>query len=180
MNINEVITQIRTYAPSFQNRIAGAADFATGLETVVNMDFPAAYVIKLEETASPNSSMNSLFQEVNERFAVILEVDNSIKGGGDRRGQGAIDQVDALKFEVFASILNWRITERATKGIQYDGAHVLDFDRARLWYQLEFSLETTIDSDDGFIVPSTPLTEIDFSDPNIPPLPTQKIFIPHD
>lgn len=178
MNIDKVITQMRTYCPTFQNRVAGAADFAKGLETTVDMALPAAYCVMLEEAAEENTSLNSLFQQVNERFAVILEIDNSTAGGGDRRGQGSADQVDPLKYEVFSAVLNWRITDRATKGVQYDGGRILDFDRARLWWQLEFSVITTIDSDDGFQEPFTPLTEIDITDTNIPQLPPQRITIP--
>lgn len=178
MNIDHVIQQVRTYCPSFQNRVAGAADFAKGLETVVNMSLPACYCLMLEETAGENDSMNSLFQQVNERCAIILEIDNSIAGGGDRRGQGAVDVVDPLKYEVFSAVLNWRITERATKGMQYDGGRLLDFDRARLWWQLEFSVITTIDSDDGFQPINTPLIEVSAIDTNLPALLPQVINIP--
>jgi hypothetical protein len=176
MNLDSVITQIRTYCASFGTRVGGAADFAKGIETTVNMDLPSCYVLPLEDSAGENEFLNGLLQHVNERVAIVIEIDNS----SDRRGQGSSDQIEAFKYEIFSAILNWRIDpDRAVRGIQYDSGRLIDFDRARLFWQFEFSLNVTIDDDDGFQVPNVPLTEIDFQDINHP-MPVQKVFPEQD
>lgn len=160
MNIDNVILQLRQNCDVFNGNVAGAADFAKGIETVVDMPLPAAYVVPLEDTAGENILDNGLVQQVNERIAVIVEISNS----ADRRGQTSSDQINTLKYDIFSALLNWRIDpDRAVKGLQYDGGRLLDYDRGRLFWVFEFSLLVTIDDDDGYQVPTNPLDEIDIT-----------------
>lgn len=158
MNINQIISQLRSYCPALEGRVAGSADFDTGVDTTVNMALPAAYVIPLDDETSENLDMSGLQQLVHERIAVIVEFDAST----DRRGQAAVSQVEAMKYDLFAALLNWQIAPaRAVKGIEYAGSRLLAFDRARLFYQWDFALETTISDEDGYQVTAIPITEID-------------------
>lgn len=160
MNIDGIVAQMRSYCPLIGGRVSGVADFAKGIETTANMVMPCAFVYQLEDIAGDNTEMNGLWQLVHERFAVCVIFDNS----GSRTGYAGQDQVDPMKWAIFKSILNWRYDpERSTKGIQYDGGRLLDFDRARLFYQWEFLNIQTIDQWDGFIVDGPALTEIDLT-----------------
>ena len=160
MDLDLVVLQIKANCPSFNGRVAGAADFAKGLETTVNMPMPAAYVYPLGYTCGENSLDNGLLQYMTQRMAVCVIFDNS----GDVRGQDAIDQTEPMMWELFRALLNWRIDSyRAVKGLKADEGRMLDFDRGRLFFQYEFSQEITIDDDDGYHVPDVPLVEIDFT-----------------
>jgi hypothetical protein len=150
--------------------VAGAADFATGLESQVWQTLPAAYVIPLEDEATPNDEQNALRQTVTERIGVVVEFDNS----QDRRGQGVTLSYEAMRTALFAALLNWHPDPDAASvnGLEYAGGHLIQFDRARLFFQWEFSRDITIDETDGFQVGSVPLLEIDGNDdPGNPPFP---------
>lgn len=158
MNLDLVVNQIKSICGGFGQRVSGAADFATGIETTTDMVLPCAFVYPLEDMAGENILDNGLIQEVNERIGICVIIDNT----GDRRGQDSVDQVNGIKYELFSAILNWRIDPlRAVKGLQYDGGRLLDFDRARLFWQYEFSLIVTIDDNDGYNPQEPLLTAID-------------------
>lgn len=174
MDLAAVVAQLKAYTPQFKGRVAGAADFATGLETQVWQDLPAAYVIPLEDEAAPNDEMNALRQVVTERIGVIVEFDNST----DRRGQGVTLNYDAMRSAIWKAILNWHVDPvRAARGLEYAGGRLIQFDRARLFFQWEFTLEIQIDDTDGFQIDSVPLLEIDMNtNPGDPPYPAKAIL----
>ena len=157
MDVSAVIAQLRQYCPALA-LVGGAADFASGLETVVNpASLPAGFVIPSAEDADDNELQNALRQEVRERVGVIIEFDNTT----DRRGQAASNQVDAMKYSLFSALLNWRIDPfRAQKGLQYSGGRFIDMDRGRLWWQFDFELIVNINDEDGFQIPTIDLTDI--------------------
>lgn len=166
MNIDTIILQLKANCPSFAGNIAGAADYATGLETVVSLPLPAAFVYPLEDVASENQNMGwSLRQLVQEKIAVVVEIDNSVASGGDRRGQAAVTSVETLKYEIFSGLLNFNPSglPRANQGLRYDGGTLLGFDRARLFWQFTFSLAATISETDGFQYTGVPLEQIDIT-----------------
>ncbi|GAC1335492.1 MAG: hypothetical protein NVSMB20_10400 [Bradyrhizobium sp.] len=157
MDFGRVITQLRQYAPIFGTRVAGAADFAKGVEDTAQMDMPAAYVIPLGEDASENLDMTGLRQNVIERFSIIVAFDNT----GDRRGQGVTVLYDTVRDQIYGALLNWRIDpHNATKGIYSGGAQLRDWNRARLWYEWHFALDVIITDEDGWQEPNVPLTVI--------------------
>lgn len=163
MNIDAIITQIKTYAPMFS--VAGAADFETGIATTTNMPFPSAFVIPLGEMPElANEDATGLYQTVDERIGVIVEVTAT----ADRRGQSAVTSLDTLRTALFSAILNWRYDENAQKGLSYVGAELLVFDRARLFWKWEFSNIYTLTDADGFQITGTPLTDIQTTDLNTP------------
>lgn len=150
MNLDLVMTQLKTYAPMFGGRVAGAANFAVGLETQVWMDLPAAYVIPLDEDASENLDVAGLRQTITERIGIIVELDNA----ADRRGQAPAATLNDARAAVFAAVLGWHIApDRSARGLYYGGGQLREFDRARLFYQFEFCLDATYTYADGFQQP---------------------------
>lgn len=158
MNINAVIAQLRLYAPLFEARIGGAADFAQGIEGAVWMAEPAAYVIPLDEEAGESESEVGLYQRVNERVGVVVALNNTT----DRRGQASAVAFHDLRAQVWRALLNWRPSPATqARGFTYGGGQLRDFDRGRLFYQWEFVIETTVTDDDGWNSDRIPMTEID-------------------
>ena len=155
MNISLVIQQLRQYCPALGGRVGGAADFETGVETVVQITdpatgkfaYPVAVVIPLEDNVSADELMTGNTQIVTETIGVIVEFDAT----ADRRGQAAVSQVETMKYSLFGALLNWLIDpSRGARGLYYVGGELLTFDRARLFWIFRFSFDATITDADGF------------------------------
>jgi len=179
MDIQAVISQLKTYAPIFSNRVAGAAEFAQSIEKQVFLTLPAAYIIPTGDVAeSNNEGTNCLFQRVRESITISIELDNST----NRQGTVAITSVETVKYAVFAALLNWRIDpNNCPRGLEYDGAGLGTVDRGRLWWEMRFVLERIITDDDGFHITGDTLntieTDIQITDTNAVPLVTPDILI---
>ena len=167
MNLDQVINQLRAYCPALGGRIAGAADFDVGTETTLaftsptgKLIYPAAVVVPLDDDASPNivsTIETGLIQTVTETIGVIVEFDAT----ADRRGQGGVSQVEAMKYALFAALLNWHIDPgRSSLGIYYAGGSLLAFDRARLFWEFRFSFDALISDGDGFQIDGDPLADV--------------------
>lgn len=139
MDITAIITALKTRTVStFNSRVAGAAEFKRLPETA-NLVMPAAYVIPLDDDAGEQQSENGFSQIVRDGFAVIVVVSNN----SDERGQGGIVSVSAIRAVLWAALLAWK-PDAAHGPIIYEGGQLLDMDRARLYYQFEFSAPTEI------------------------------------
>ena len=169
MNIDVVAAQLKAYAPLFNGNVAGAAAYADGVADQVFLPLPAAYVIPGDDEAAANTSDNGLWQIVTERIGVIVILETAKVGTitdlTDRRGQAAAAYLRTVRSAIFKALLNWRpdwdptnpSTNVEARGLAYDSARPLEFDRARFFYQFDFSLETLITDDDGWVLPSDPL-----------------------
>jgi hypothetical protein len=151
--------------PALQGRVGGAADFETGVETVIQITdpktgklaYPTAVVIPLEDEPGSNDLLDGNIQTVIETIGVIVEFDAS----ADRRGQTAVSQVEAMKYQIFRALLNWNIDpERGARGLYYAGGELLTFDRARLFWMYRMSFDATISDADGFVPGGDPLVNI--------------------
>lgn len=139
MDIAAIITALKARAAAvFADRIAGAAEYKRLPETA-NLVMPAAYVIPLDDNAEPQSSENGYSQIVRDSFAVIVVVSNT----ADERGQAGYASVAAIRAALWAGLLAWK-PGAAHGPIQYEGGQLLDMDRARMYYQFEFSAATEI------------------------------------
>ena len=165
MDLNIVIRQIRTYSPSLGGRVTGAGDFDTGIESVIALTdtetgalaYPAAAVIPLADDVTANLVANGLVQTVTEMIAVIVIFDAT----RDRRGQAGVSGVEAMRADLFRALLGWNIDpNRGARGLYYAGGEVLQFDRARLFYEFRFAFEATITEADGFLRYGDPLVEV--------------------
>lgn len=144
MRLDPIIAALRRRCPSFENRFAGAAEWA-GLTEDEAPALPAAYVVPLAEDAAGNESQVTYQQTVTNTFAVIVLVSNFC----DERGQKAFDSLEDLRLELFRGILSWQQepTDEFSE-IVYSGGQVIYMDDARLAFQFEFSFETYLDLSD--------------------------------
>lgn len=157
MTIDDVIAQLKAYAPVFAGNVAGAAEWELARDQVW-LPQPAAYVVQVEDEASPNTDRTGLQQIVTQTIGIVVDLDNS----ADRRGQGAsTDAVSQIRTAVFAAVLNWRPgSANAARGFAYARGGYLQSNRARLIWQFDFAIETTITDHDGFQVPFEPLIDL--------------------
>lgn len=144
MQLEIVVTALKSRCPSFSNRVAGAAQFKH-LPENQTLPVPAAYVVPLDDQPSAGRAQNSVRQPLTDSFAVIVALSNV----ADEKGQGAAHTVNSLRAELWAALLGWRPAERYN-GINYEGGQLLAMDRARLWYQFEFGAEMELCPDDGW------------------------------
>lgn len=142
MKIEPIVQALRLRCPSFGGRVAGAAEFR-GLPEKAALPVPAGFVVPLDDNPEDNRSNVGYRQAVRERFAVIVALSNS----ADERGQGAAADVHDIRAELWRALLGWPPAEDYD-GLQYDGRQLLAMDRARIWFQFEFSAEMEIGSDD--------------------------------
>ena len=155
------IASLRQNAPIFAGRVAGAAEFTAGLRDYsTSLPLPAAFVLPGSQDAEPNALWSGALQQVVHKIvAVVVELDAQ----RDRRGQAAAMSVDVVETQIFASCLNLFVGEcRMARGTYLLGAHQLDLDRARFFYQWEFGLDWTITEADGVQCPPSDDLHISF------------------
>jgi hypothetical protein len=158
--LGDTIDHLRAYCPPFGGRVAGAADFQLGLQRYnANMILPSAFVVPLDQTTegAGNQQLTGLWQIVDKHIGVVVELANA-----DRRGQGPAMQYDEVEAALFSTLLMWspvacRVPGR--QGYAFAGGRFLDLDRARVFYQWEFSLRYTLTDDDGWHEPE-PLVDL--------------------
>lgn len=138
MDIDLIIAALKARCASFTGRVAGAAEYKRLPETA-NLDMPAAYVIPLDDNVEPPPNQNGYRQVVRDAFAIVV----ALSSVADERGQGSITSVKAIRAELWAALLGWEPDANHGR-LEYEGGQLLDLDRARLYYQFEFSAETEI------------------------------------
>lgn len=161
--IKATIDQLREACPEFEGRVAGAADFRAGLQDYnASLKAPAAYVIPLDQTSNGNQTMIGLVQVVQRTVGVVVEFD----ARADRRGQAPAMDYDRTQTLLCKALLNFgtpffgRIANN--QGYWLSGGRMLDLDRARLFYQWEFTLDWQLDDcNDGWQPPSEDLVAMD-------------------
>jgi hypothetical protein len=152
MQLELIIAQMRALCPSFDGRVAGAAEFKPVSEAVA-LALPCAFVIPLDDRPEPPKVLNAVGQEMTDSFGVIVALDNRF----DEKGQSGAASVHAIRFEVWRALMGWipgtvNTVNPATdyNGIFYEGGSLLSLDRARLWYQFEFGAQMWIGPTDGW------------------------------
>jgi hypothetical protein len=149
--IPATIEQIRSYCPTLGGRVAGAADFRLGLQdyTTAPKVLPFAYVVPLGSEADGPGAMTGIYEHLRVTTGVIVEF-SAVK---DRRGQQPAMDTEAMGACLVSALLNWEPVECLTEGRQgywLAGTRFLDLDRARLFFQWEFALNTILTEADGF------------------------------
>lgn len=145
MQLSPIVLKIRAQETEFGNYIGGAAELALAMEYSLTKE--AAFVIQLAETATPNDYDSTINQKISERFAVVVALDNGTSDR-DKMGLIAYDRLQGIRTELFGAILGWQMPG-AEGLIEYSGGKVLGINRAWLWYQFEFSVDTRITDSDG-------------------------------
>jgi len=141
--LTQIIEQLRAYAPIFDNRIAGTAEFAALEAGKENLPVPSAFVVLTREIASEPSFSKQLNREY---FAVIVCVDNR----QDWRGQGGVQQIEEVKRQLVRALYHWK-PDCCYEYVHYAGGQFLHMDRARQWWQFEFGVDRMYTEQDGFL-----------------------------
>ena len=174
MNIDLPIAQLRAVATLFGGNVAGAAQYEKAVNDQTWMPLPAAYVVPLEIEAGEVDTHGGYVQIVTEKISVIVVLDNSVPvQQGDRRGQTAITTIDQAQASVFSAIMNWRPDstidnpgnaslqpDQDNRGYVFDGARLVGWDLARLFFSFDFALPVTITDAQGWQPDGLPLTSI--------------------
>lgn len=139
MDIETIIAEIRGRCPLFAGRVAGSAQFKN-LQQNTNVQVPCAFVMPLDDEPEEQRAKSGYRQDLRDAVAVVVAVSNE----ADERGQGAVVQVRKhIRAELFRCLLGWKVSDDYD-GLIYEGGSLIGVDRARLWYQFEFSAMTTI------------------------------------
>jgi hypothetical protein len=144
MDLTPIVAAVRQRCPSFAQRVAGAAEYAAALAST-SLQTPYAFVIPLDDNPGPRQSENVQRQSLADGFAVVVALSNA----ADERGQASAAVMHATRAELWAALLGWSPAAEY-EGVVYDGGSLQALDRARLWYQFEFSAETEIGPEDGW------------------------------
>ena len=136
--INKVIAHIRRTCPAFEQRVAGAVEYAAdSLRSEEAPDYPCAYVVLSSEQADDNEGQNEYSQSVTVSFSVIVFVANS--NTEERRGQLLNDQIGLLRPQIFKSLLRYTPDEDYFDPFSFEGGSVLYMDAERMIYSFDFS-----------------------------------------
>lgn len=144
MQLEPIISALRARCATFGNRVAGAAQFKPLPENAA-LAVPCAFVIPLDDAPKDSMALNSVRQQLNDSFSVIVAVSNL----ADEKGQSGASNIHALRAALWSALLGWQ-PGPDYKGIAYEGGSLLAMDRARLWYQFEFGAEMEIGPEDGY------------------------------
>lgn len=145
MQLEPIIAALRTRcSATFGQNVAGAAQFKL-LQESVSLAVPCAFVIPLDDNPGESMAQNSVRQLLNDSFAVVVAVSNK----ADEKGQTGVHSIDAIRSVLWSALLGWQPADRYN-GIVYQGGMLLHMDRARLWYQFEFSAAMEIEPADGW------------------------------
>ena len=144
MDIDLIIAALKGRCLSFGERVAGAAEYKRLAESS-NLVMPAAYVIPLDDSAGEQQSENSYRQQITDAVAVVVVLSNT----ADERGQTPLATVRSIRKELWKALLGWK-PDVEHGPIQYEGGQLLDLDRARMYYQFEFSAGIELDQSDTY------------------------------
>lgn len=124
---------IKTAGVAEFKKVAGAANFAAARD---DLKFPpAAYVIPLRDSASPNQiEGGAVNQHIKEQFGVILAVSNL----RDAKGEAAQEEFERLRQLVIGSLLGFSAATDYDP-IEYVGGTILAIDASALWWQITFT-----------------------------------------
>jgi hypothetical protein len=149
MELEETIIEaLRQRVVYFGNRVAGAAQFKLLPETAA-LATPCAFVIPLDDNPGEPQSQNALRQDITDGFAIVVALSNQ----ADEKGQGSANSVRQVRRLLWSALLGWE-PGAEYDAIQYEGGQILQLDRARIWYQFEFSAVTQLDDTDGWRGPA--------------------------
>ena len=104
---------------------------------------PAVYVLPLDEQPEDQASQNGYQQTVREGFAVVVALSNT----ADERGQAAAQNLDTNRLALFKALLGFQPAADYDV-VAFEGGQLLHLDRARLYYQFEFSVDYAISTED--------------------------------
>lgn len=144
MQLETIISALRSRCPGFTNRVSGSAQFKMLPETAA-LAVPCAYVVPLDDQPGESMAKNAVRKPLVDSFAVIVVLSNV----ADEKGHAAASSLHAWRAALWAALLGWRPDE-CYEGIEYEGGQLMSLDRARLWYRFEFGAAMEITPADGW------------------------------
>lgn len=150
MKLGALVLKLRDAETSFA-LVGGAAEYAWARESTLKKE--AAFIIPLQDTASPNQTDTEIIQTITEQFAVVAAIKNSTEFE-DKTGFSAYNRVHDIRTEIFNAFLGLDIGRvygqaegfMSESLIYYKGGQLLDMDRAFMWYQFTFEYQMTVGS----------------------------------
>ena len=143
--IADIIVHLRQAAPLFAGRVAGGAHLKP-LAEGANLAVPCAFVIPAGDSPSDSSAVNAVRQDLEDKFSVVVALDNTV----DERGQAAAADYYAARTALWSALVGWAPSARH-EVITYDGGDVIAIDRARVWAEFSFVALQSITPADGWI-----------------------------
>lgn len=138
MDAGPIIARLREAAGL--RLVGGAADLATAYGTPLPT-VPAAYVVMMAESASPNSLGNEVEHQVTVRFAVVIAARNV----ADATGASVAAEVEVLRTAVRELLLGW-LPKGAIAVCEFVRGALADFDAGLMWWQDEYQTDYYIRS----------------------------------
>lgn len=146
MRLSPIVLKLRlANTDAFESRVTGVADLATAFMATLTGE--TAFVIPMSDVAEDNRNDTGLNQKLDERFGVVLALKNDTSQA-DQLGVGAFDRIHDIRADIWKAILGW-IVPGTEDLIYYKSGRLLGFNRAYLWWQLEFVTKSRIEDDDG-------------------------------
>ena len=142
MLLQPIIDRIKAQVAALSNRVGGTAEFAAATEMQESLPVPHAFVMPLADGAPDSLVVTGVVQNIEERFAVIVAVDNT----AESRGQTASDALEPIRASLWAALLDWTPDADVNEGVEYRGGQHLAMNRARLWHQYDFASRRVISS----------------------------------
>jgi hypothetical protein len=131
--LTEIIQRLRALADPFAERVAGAATVEAALTQTLT-EFPAAFVVPLDDKAEPNRADENLLQVLHQRIGIVAVLDAS----ADPRGQAAAEAaMTSIRRALWYALLAWA-PDTCSEPMAYHGARIVRLDQARLWVLFEF------------------------------------------
>jgi hypothetical protein len=153
------ILQIQQFATVFNGNVGGAAEYADAVDNQLNLPLPSAYVVYMGDDDAENLFFTGMQQYLNQHFSVFVITDST----NDRVGLSGMTLAEEARLSLYSAIYNWfpdALQGRIRRGIKSNGSELITFDRSRLIYKYDFSIETLFTDQDGFILPTSNITSI--------------------
>lgn len=120
--------------------VDGALSFAALENNPPAASLPAAFVVPISDTASPNTlASGDVRQRVTSRFAVLI----CVARAGDARGGRSAAALDAIQVGVRDLLLGWR-PAAGWSPVTYVGASLAGTHGGAVWIQVTFQAAHTI------------------------------------
>lgn len=150
LHLADYVQAVRDRCPIFENRVAGAAEWAAlSLLEEEAPDYPAAYVC-LENEQGRKANLNCEYkQSVDVSLAVIVVIGIAYQDG-EHRGQAALLQVDTIREQLFKALLFWTPAPGILEKLSFDGAEVIRLDAARMVYRFDFKTKYDLGWEDTY------------------------------
>lgn len=147
MRVSSIVFRLRDAQTIFNDAIGGVAELELVRQSkVVTKDM--AFVIPIEETVEENIHEATLTQNLEEKFAVIVVLDND-SSQKDKYGLLSYDRLHDIRSQLFRALVGWEPYIADSK-IEYAGGQLLPLNPAYLWYQFDFKYALKLVEFDGY------------------------------